>query len=441
MIRVVLGFAHSSWRQAECDDACWLKGSSALADRVPWLSRERPHGRRSRKGERDRQNAGDFSATHARLNILQSDGMPLLDRIVLREIFWPLAVGMLAILQLLVALQLLQLNQIVFGSAVSLADLGRLTVALTPHFLVVAVPLAFMLGVQLGIGRLAGDRELLALSTAGVHPLRLYRVPVLIAIVLAVPVAALARWAEPWGLLELNRVLNEVIKRNLQSGLTPGVFNDGLPRFMIYVGGQENASWKGVLIEDEVGDGAPLLALAETGRIEDAGGEALVLRLSHGEIHRAEPRGEVVARFREGSFLIGVQAPLSRKNRFSNSEIQLPNAVLYDRIREAEQRGDEREAARFRLEVVRRWAAPFACFVFAILGVPLATGTRGGKSSAYLVTLSAFISFYALSRFAVALAENGWNAWFAGFLANGIILALGLWFTTRVLLRGVGKPQ
>jgi lipopolysaccharide export system permease protein len=89
-------------------------------------------------------------------------------------------VGLLAILQLLVILQLLQLNEVVFGSAITLEDLARVTAALAPHFLVVAVPLAFMLGVQLGLGRLAGDQELLALSAAGTSPLRLYRVPVAI---------------------------------------------------------------------------------------------------------------------------------------------------------------------------------------------------------------------------------------------------------------------
>src|SRR5437016_4298800 len=220
--------------------------------------------------------------------ILQCAPMPLLDRLLLREIAIPLGVGLLAILQLLVILQLLQLNEVVFTSAVTIEDLLRVTAALAPHFLVVAVPLAYMLGVQLGLGRLAGDQELLALSAAGTNPLRLYRVPVAIGLALAVGVGALARWAEPWGLQQLNAVLNDVIKRNLQTGLTPGVFNDALPRFTVYVGGDERGVWKGVLIEDEVGDGAPLLALAESGKVEDAGGEALALRLYRGELHRSE---------------------------------------------------------------------------------------------------------------------------------------------------------
>ena len=110
--------------------------------------------------------------------------LPLADRIVLREMGMPLAAGLFAILQLLVVAQLLQLNEVVFSSAITLRDLGRVTAAFAPHFLVMAVPLAYMLGLQLGLGRLAADRELLALATAGQSPLRLYRVPCLVALAL-----------------------------------------------------------------------------------------------------------------------------------------------------------------------------------------------------------------------------------------------------------------
>jgi lipopolysaccharide export system permease protein len=372
--------------------------------------------------------------------------MPLLDRLLLREIAIPLGVGLLAILQLLVILQLLQLNEVVFTSAVTVGDLLRVTAALAPHFLVSAVPLAFMLGVQLGLGRLAADSEVLALSAAGTHPFRLFRVPLAIGAVLALAVAGLTRWAEPWGLQQLSRVLNDVIKRNLQSGLEAGIFNDALPRFMIYVSSEEPpegegyATWHGVLIEDDVGDGAPLLALAEIGRIEDTAGEALALRLFRGELHRIEPKGETVARFQEGRFLIGVQESVAHKNRFSRNEGALTAAMIRERLVELDRRGEAREAARLRVEIVRRWAVPLACLAFAFLGVPLAAVARGGRGSAYLITVGAFVGFYALSRFGVALAENGLNAWIAGFLPDAVILALGTAYTAQLVRNGVGKP-
>jgi len=372
--------------------------------------------------------------------------LPLLERLVLREIAGPLAVGLLAILQLLVILQLLQLNEVVFGSAVSPGDLVRVTAALAPHFLVTAVPLALMLGVQLGMGRLAADHELLALTAAGTHPLRLYRVPAAVGAALALAVAALAHWAEPWGFRQLNAVLNDVIKRNLKTGLEPGVFNDGLPRFMVYVTSEEPgadasyATWRGVLIEDDVGDGAPLLALAEVGRVLDAGGEALALHLSRGELHRMEADGETVARFSEGTFLVGVQDPVTRKNRFSRNEAALTGPELRQRVREL-RRSAPKEAARLGLEQVRRWSMPFACFAFALLSVPLALIARGSRGGAYLFTVGAFVAFYALSRLSMALAEGGLDPWLAGFLPDACILALAAAQTRQLLRNGIRKPS
>jgi len=366
--------------------------------------------------------------------------MPLLDRLLLREIAVPLGVGLLAVLQLLVILQLLQLNEVVFTSAVSLGDLGRVAAALAPHFLVSAVPLAFMLGVQLGLGRLAADQEVLALTAAGTHPFRLYRVPLAIGGALAIVVAALTQWAEPWGLQQLNHALNDVIKRNLQSGLEPGIFNDNLPRFMIYVGGQDVDLWKGVLIEDDVGDGAPLLALAESGKIEDAGIEALSLHLFNGELHRGEPRGETVARFDQGSFLVGVQDPIAKRNKFYNNEAQLPADLLRARIADYKKQGWKMMEARLSVELARRWAVPLACVFFALLGVPLAVVARGVRGSAYLITLGAFVAFYALSRLGLAMAEGGLNPWLAGFLPDAVVATLGIAYTVQLVRNGVGKP-
>src|SRR5216683_1200718 len=329
----------------------------------------------------------------------------------------PLVVGLCAILQLLVVAQLLQLNEVVFSSAITLRDLGRVTAAFAPHFLVMAVPLAYMLGLQLGIGRLAADRELLGLATAGQSPLRLYRVPCLVALALALGVAALARWAEPWGLQEVNRVLNGVIKRNLKSGLLPGVFNDALPRFMVYVAEAEGADWRGVLIEDEVGDGAPLLALAETGRVEDAGGEALLLRLGRGELHRTEPRGETVVRFQEGTFLVGVQERVARKNRFYGVETAIPYRELGPRADQMDRMGWRADATRLRVEAGRRWAAPFACLCFALLGVPLAVAAGGALG--------------------FALADRGVPPFLAAFSPNLLVAAVGLGLTLRLKKRGV----
>jgi len=357
---------------------------------------------------------------------------------VAREMALPLAVGLFAILQLLVVAQLLQLNEVVFSSAVTLRELGRLTAALLPHFLVLAIPLAYMLGLQLALGRMALDREIIALTAAGTPLRRLYRVPAVAAVVLGLAVAALAAWAEPWGLREVTRVLNEVIKRNLQTGLLPGSSTRDCRGFTVYVADvAPTGPWRGVLIDDQLGDGAPILALAEEGTITDAGGDALTLRLERGELHRNEQDGETVFRFRSGTFTVGVQESVNRKNRFAGVEAALPYRELLERARTLEQQGNVGEAGRVRVEQWRRWAIPLACACFAILGVPLAVAGGGARGFAYLVTLFSFIAYYVAGRLGVALAEKHVPAVLAAFLPNLMVLAIGVVLSARLARRGV----
>ena len=377
--------------------------------------------------------------------------LPLLDRALLRETVLPLLVALFALLQLLVIAQLLQLNEVVLGPAVSLGDVARVTVALAPHFLVLAAPVAYMLAVQLALGRLSGDHELLALSAAGRSPLLLYRVPAFLAVALGLGAAALATWAEPWGLRQLHGVLNDVIKRNLGSGVVPGVFSEDLPRFMLYVesaeppkepAGQGATTLRGVLIENSIGEGPPLLTLAEEGRIVDAGGEALALELRRGELHRQEAHGHEVARFQQGTFRIGVQERLWRKNRFYATEGALPSAQIEARAARLQAEGRSGDAARLRVTRARRFTVPLACLAFALLGVPLAIVSSGARGFAYLMTIFAFAGYFVLGKLGETLAARGRiGSTLAALLPDLAVAALGLLLTIRLARNGVGKPR
>jgi lipopolysaccharide export LptBFGC system permease protein LptF len=284
-------------------------------------------------------------------------------------------------------------------------------------------------------------------------------VPFLVALLLGAGAVWLARVGEPWGLSELNRVLDAVIKRNLETGLLPGVFNDGLPRFMIYVEKREGQGsgetsgtgepgalprWRHVLLEDRTGDGPPLLALAEEGRIVDEGGDGgdvLTLELRRGELHRPEEHGEVVARFDKASLGVGVRVPLKMKNRLANSEAAIPGERLEEYALQREAEGQPHLAARARLEKVRRAAVPLSCLAFLLLAVPLSLVSGGARGAAYVSTLLAFALFYVLGRAGLVMAERGGPLWLAGFLPDLVVAGSGLVLTGRLLWRGVGSAR
>jgi lipopolysaccharide export system permease protein len=395
-------------------------------------------------------------ATRFRLSLRVPFALPLLDRLLLREAVAPLLVGLFAILQLLVLGQLLQLNEVVFSGAVTLADLSRVTLGLAPHFLVMAAPIAYVLGMQLAVGRLAADRELLALAAVGRSPFSLYRVPIFVALVFGLGTAALVKFAEPQGLTLLNRVLDEMLSRNLETGLSPGVFNDPIPRMMIYfegkadgAGAQPKAQWLGVLFQDDAEQDGPLLAFAEAGTLERQG-DSLALELGRGELHRNELRhgehgaevvGETLAQFTSARIALDVREWLLNKNRFATNEAALPADALESRATAMEAAGRHDLAQRARLDSVRRAVAPLACFFFALLAVPLAAWSGGARGSAYLTTLLVFASYFALSRAGVALAERGAPVLLAALLPDLPAALLGAGLSLRFLRRGPGAVR
>src|SRR5512137_2316113 len=149
--------------------------------------------------------------------------MPLLDRYLAREILLPFGAGLVFLTQILLATQILAQADVLFGSGVSAWDVIRVILFLTPHFLGFILPVAFLLGAVVGIGRLAEDREIIAIGAAGVSPVRLVRVPLLIGALTSACALWLALEIEPACIRSARLLLNEIIKKNVTSDVKSGV--------------------------------------------------------------------------------------------------------------------------------------------------------------------------------------------------------------------------
>ena len=78
--------------------------------------------------------------------------MNRVSRYLLRELLVPLGVWVAFMFLLLFVMQFLRGTDVLLGSAVRADDIGRLLLYLAPHFLVMALPIAFLLAILLGLG-------------------------------------------------------------------------------------------------------------------------------------------------------------------------------------------------------------------------------------------------------------------------------------------------
>src|SRR5260370_4660410 len=102
----------------------------------------------------------------------------ILDRYVAREVLGPFGLGVLLLTFALVTGRLLKLTEMVVNHGVTLATVGSLIGFIMPAFLELTFPMAVLLGVLMGFGRMSGDRELIAARACGISLYRL-AVPVL----------------------------------------------------------------------------------------------------------------------------------------------------------------------------------------------------------------------------------------------------------------------
>ncbi len=336
--------------------------------------------------------------------------MPLVDRYVAKEILLPFLGGVLFLTQLLVATQLLAQAQVLFGSGVSLLDVARVVVALLPHLLGYVLPVAFLLGAVLGVGRLAEDREVIALGAAGISPARLVRVPLAIGAVTAAVGLWLSMSAEPAGLATVRVALNEIVKRNVTNDVRPGTFYDQIPGYTLYAEKVRRGGWENVLISDRTNPSGPVLALARSGRLEPFGeGQEMQLVLDQGEVHRQDAASDeyASARFRHAEVMIGLGTALLDRNAFSRSPREMTIAGMRAQASAARARGEEREALRWEGYVHRRIAAPLAMSPVALLAVPLGAWRRTGRAFAFGATLVTVVVHYVLMRGGEVLAQRG----------------------------------
>lgn len=366
--------------------------------------------------------------------------MKILVRYLFKELASPLVIGLGFLFLLLFVMQFLRGADVLLGSAVTAGDMGRVIFYLTPHFIVMALPIAFLLCLLLGLGRLSEDRELIALQALGVGHLQLLLLPLALAAVLGALMLAFSFSAEPWGLTAVKGVVNDVIKKNVAGDVKPGVFYEDLTHLTVYAEevDERERRWTHVLIHDDQEPSAPKILLAREAHVNpSAPGEALKLALTNGDIHLANrsTADYTVIFFERGEITAGVEESIYRKNRFRSPKDELTPSELLQAAEAAKAEGSDPRP--FLMAYHWRFGQALTPISFALIGAPLAMGWRQSRGRAYLLTIFGYVAYYVISKMFENLGSQGRiPLLLAGQLHNVLFAAIGSWALFRVIRAG-----
>src|SRR4051794_38820605 len=128
---------------------------------------------------------------------------PTLRRYFLREVTVPFLFGIGIFTFILLIARMLKLVELVVNRGVSILEIGKLFAYILPTFLEVTVPMALLLAVLLGVGRLSADSEIVALRTSGISLYQMMRPVAWFAVCVYVLNLFLAVYARPWANTQL----------------------------------------------------------------------------------------------------------------------------------------------------------------------------------------------------------------------------------------------
>jgi len=106
-------------------------------------------------------------------------GVSILQRYVLRELLGPLGIGIVVFTLIFLVGQFFQIADLLLNRGVPWYLAGEMVLTMLPSILSLTIPMALLVAILLGIGRLSADREILAIRMSGVNLLHIC-VPVLL---------------------------------------------------------------------------------------------------------------------------------------------------------------------------------------------------------------------------------------------------------------------
>jgi len=410
----------------------------------------------------------------------------LLDRYLIREVVPYVLLGLLLLTAIIFAQEASRFSELLVVASrngLPMETLWRVMSALIPGILVFTLPISLLIGTLVGLGRLSGDSEIVALGASGTSRTRML-VPVLVlsavfgAAMIYITFTVLPRSIRNLTDLKANQSL---VFQGLNAEIKPRVFEESIPQKVLYIEDIDRAKnlWHNIFLVDlGNGSGQMKILTATSGALQQGErSEMPELHLQRVALHQTDtgqpditdqplaqnqlpepvPNAATATPQPNSADQQGISDKQRDKKKggdppppytvarsdewvygFEVSEEKTNEASGIDReARQVEEMpwgdlttytpaaGEERE---WRAEIHKRLALPAACLVFALIGVGFGiTNVRTGRSFGLLLGLAITIIYYLLALWGQHAAIAGTlPVWLGIWLANLALAALGI---------------
>jgi LPS export ABC transporter permease LptG/LPS export ABC transporter permease LptF len=316
---------------------------------------------------------------------------------------------------------------------------GKLLLLTLPNIVVLTIPMSFLFGILVAVGRLSSDSELVAMRSGGISLFSLYRPILVMSLILTIANMFLMVWAVPRGNHSLQSLRLDILSGSVTKQVEPRVFYEDWQGVVLYVfdAPPDTSYWDGVFVARDLESSESEVTVAERGEVRiDEAGDRLLLHLENAVVHKvdfADPEEYNTTRFEvvEQELIDRYTARQRVKVTTSKSVREMTVGELREQL-ENPKISPELENLTH-VEIHKKFAIPVACVVFGLLALPLGyAGGRGSKSSGFAMSIVVIMVYYALLNNGEEMSRVGKMApWLAMWIPNIVLTIFGTFLLVR----------
>lgn len=365
--------------------------------------------------------------------------MKIIDRFISRELIVSLSFAV-AVLSLVLVIGNIfrKLLPLLVNQDVPVEYILTFIAYVLPFSLIFTIPWGLLTAILLVFGRLSADNELTALRSNGVS---IARIATSLA-VLAIICTGICLWLNvavaPAAQQKLRSTVLDLATRNPMALFGSDQVIDQFPGRKIYVGRKEGNRLENIIVFETNEYWMPMrVTHARSGVLEaDLENQRLLMHLYDAHYQQRDEKDPYdLRRVRDGINIVEGTLPIGLEELYQKEKRRTSrSAMSLEQLMEQLKTGDRTEQSASRTEINKRFAFPFSCIAFALVGVPLGiTAHRRETSMGFLLGL--IVAFFYFLFIILADAVRGSPALHPELLVwfpNVLFIGLGLWMFRRL---------
>ena len=279
-----------------------------------------------------------------------------------------------------------------------------------PQALGITIPMALLVGILIALGRLSGDREIVAMEACGVSLGRLLRPLLLFALVATAATTYVMIVALPAANQAFREITFKLLMTRGETKIKPRVFYTGFPNLVIYVREvTPGVGWTDVMVSESSTPTQPKTYLAKKGR----------LLLDEGEAHRADGADRRDASLREPRGAREIRAwhvraddarDRSRERVSAHGPMKGPTEMTIAELKD--EMADLRKQNIYPHNQIMAWqkkySIPAACLAFMLVALGMGVShRRDGRLASFVLGIGVVFVYWVLMYMSEAIAKAG----------------------------------